>query len=76
MADQLFSIARIAKTRFGFSDAELAEVLGCSRPHITKIVAGDYPEAWSAKQVRALLDYCRLVRDQAIDAVSELEILA
>lgn len=77
MADALpFSLVREAKIRFTFSDAEIAEVIGASRPHVWCLVAGKYPEALSAKQIRALLDYCRLARDQAIQSVEELEMLA
>lgn len=70
------SLLRLAKDRFGLTEAELAQVIGMSRPHVHCVVAGTYAEYLDGKQIRALLDYCRLIRDRAIEGVAELELLA
>ena len=80
MAEPSFSLLRRAKEIFGFSNQELAVVIGRSVPHVQFVIAGQaggkpYPEYLDGRQTKALLDYCRLTRDQAIAGVEELELL-
>jgi hypothetical protein len=78
--DRPYSMLRRAKELFGLSDDELAQIIGRSRPHVQCVVRGEqsgkpYPEYLDGRQIRALLDYCRLIRDQAIEGVAELELM-
>ena len=75
-----FSILRRAKEIFGLSNAEIAQVIGRSVPHVNFVIAGragdkPYPEYLDGRQAQALLDYCRLIRDNAIQGVDELELM-
>lgn len=60
----------------GISDPELAQVIGSSRPHVQAVRRGAYAEHLTTEQARNLMMYCRLVRDRAIDAVAEMELMA
>ena len=70
-----YSLLRRARELFGFTHTEMAEVVGMSRPGVEAICNGRYAEWLNPVQKRAMLDYCRLVRDQAIAAVDELELM-
>ena len=80
MDDKPFSLLRAAKDRFGFSNQELAVVVGRSVAHVQFVIAGTmggkpYPEYLDGKQTQALLTYCRLKRDECIAGVEELEMM-
>lgn len=70
-----YSLVRVAKEAFNLSDAELGELLGYSRTNISAIVRGVHPEYLSVAQLHALFGYCRLMRDRAIEAVEEMQLM-
>jgi DNA-binding XRE family transcriptional regulator len=74
--DPAYSMLRRAKNALGLTDDELAQVIGTSRQHVQSICKGVYAEHLNAVQIRALLQYARLIRDQAIEAVTALEMFA
>lgn len=58
----------------GWSDADLAVILGVSRQLVQKYRTGAAPIYLSGLQRHALLQAVRLFRDQIIQGVAELEL--
>lgn len=65
-----------AKDITGWSDAQLAQVVGLGRSTVQAYVSGRLPEYLDGQQTRALLDALRLYRDQVSQSVMEAELFA
>lgn len=74
MADVQTLLGR-ARDAFGFTEADLAELLGVSKSHVHWILTGKYAERLTSDQAARLLDACRTLRDHAVATVEELEML-
>lgn len=75
MSSASYSLLRTARDRIGLTEAELAQVIGSSRSHVQAVCQSKYNEYLNASQMRALLAYVRLFRDEVIEAVAEMEVM-
>lgn len=82
MIDQRpYSLLRHAQELFGFSCAELAQVIGRSEIHVRCVIRGadgagkPYPEYLDGRQRRAVLDYCKLARDRFVQGYDEISMM-
>lgn len=75
MPEPRYSMLRICRDLLGMSSPELAEIIGATTSHVQAIIADRYWESLSGPQIRALMAAARLKRDQAIQAVEELELM-
>lgn len=70
-----YSAVRELKEVMGFSDDELAAVLGCSRSHVQSLASGRYKEHFTEAQRTALLEYIRLFRHRVERLTDKIEVL-
>lgn len=60
----------------GASDGDLAQITGLGRSTVQAYRSGRLPEHLDGMQLQALLNACRLYRDQIAQDVEELEMFA
>lgn len=68
-----YSLLRKAAEITGWTQGELAELTGFSRPQIQAIIGGRTPEYLTGAQQKALFGAVRLFVDQARQGLAEME---
>lgn len=70
------SLLAKAKEITGWTDPDLALVVGMPRSTVQACIAGRRVESLDATQTKALLDALRLHRDKLVAGVEEIELLS
>lgn len=71
-----YSLLRTAKDITGWSDHEIAQIVGIGRSTVQAYVSNRLPEYLDGKQTQALLNALRLYRDQVVADVAKAELFA